>query len=212
MNQVKSVARAVYLALGASNGPVSSMPGSIMKADATWIDVMCDNHPLFPAVARIQGETDSFGCEYFHACRECMDRHHLARLIPEDGFCDWHKGQGKDIRPFRDMDEGMSGPVYRTCGSCRSKAMEAARAELEEMDRNDPYRDVWFDDSGSDPDNEEQVDDEPMPITLDGKDYFVERVATRLSLVDPKEFSEAVTQATLMALEAEARRHSFSNS
>jgi len=55
MNQVKSPARGRYLPMDTSNGPVSSMPGSVTKADESWVGVMCDDHPLFPAVARIQG-------------------------------------------------------------------------------------------------------------------------------------------------------------
>jgi len=32
---------------------------------------MCDDHQDRPATHRIQGETDSFGCEYIDWCDEC---------------------------------------------------------------------------------------------------------------------------------------------
>lgn len=34
---------------------------------------MCDDHPDVPAVARVQGETDSFGCEMHDLCQACLD-------------------------------------------------------------------------------------------------------------------------------------------
>jgi hypothetical protein len=39
-------------------GPISSLPGSTHAAPTAG---MCDDHPDRPAVARVQGETDSFG-------------------------------------------------------------------------------------------------------------------------------------------------------
>ena len=41
-------------------GPISSLPGS---GHSVPDGAMCDEHPDRPAVARVQGETDSFGCE-----------------------------------------------------------------------------------------------------------------------------------------------------
>ena len=36
---------------------------------------MCDDHQDRPATHRIQGETDSFGCEYIDWCDECYDKY-----------------------------------------------------------------------------------------------------------------------------------------
>src|SRR3954463_12051043 len=50
-------------------GPISTLPGTGHHLpDGT----MCDQHPDRPAVARIQGETDSFGCEMNDLCQECI--------------------------------------------------------------------------------------------------------------------------------------------
>jgi hypothetical protein len=46
--------------MGEVTGPISTLPGhSHQVPDGT----VCDDHPDRPAVARIQGETDSFGAE-----------------------------------------------------------------------------------------------------------------------------------------------------
>lgn len=124
-----------------SQGPVSSMPGA---ASSVLAGEVCDDHPERPAVRRRQGETDSFGCEYFFVCQECDDAFKLARETPVNGYCEWHKGEGEDIRQMRDYDEGMAGRLYNTCRKCRDKVHLAALKELEESGGYDDY----FDDGG----------------------------------------------------------------
>lgn len=119
-----------------SNGPVSSMPGSVSPV---LEGEMCDEHPDRPAVRRRQGETDSFGCEYFFVCQECDDALKLALQTPVNGYCEWHTGEGEDIRPMRDYDEGSCGRLYNTCRACRDKVHLAALKELEE----NPPPDDW---------------------------------------------------------------------
>lgn len=117
--------------LHCSSGPVSSMPGSSHPFPKGSV---CDVHGDIPAVKRIQGETDSFGCEYVLMCQGCVDEHqkYLQAKQEEEECCDWCKQMKKGLRPHRDMDEGMSGPLYDVCSDCIIKENEEARRELEE--------------------------------------------------------------------------------
>ncbi|PDT77254.1 hypothetical protein [Bradyrhizobium sp. C9] len=111
-------------------GPISSLPGSRHDLpDGT----MCDQHPDRPAVARVQGETDSFGCEMNDLCEECLkaERDYAQSAEARTGTCDWCKGPATDLAPTRDYEEGMSGPVYEVCGACRKRREERDRAELD---------------------------------------------------------------------------------
>lgn len=92
-----------------SQGPVSSMPGSRHSMPE---GSMCDEHPTVPAVARVQGETDSFGCEYYFACQQCLDadRAYAEAERQKEKYCEWHRGMGLDVRPTRDYEEGSSLP------------------------------------------------------------------------------------------------------
>ena len=123
-----------------SRGPVSSMPGSIQRLEAApGID--CDNCSGNDAVVRVQGETDSMGCEYLYWCQACYDKY---RANPEvkEGACDWCKGFFTGLVARRDYDEGMAGPIYWVCHPCVVKDNERA-AEEYAVDHAD---DVLFDD------------------------------------------------------------------
>src|SRR5262245_3269733 len=100
-----------------SRGPVSTLPYSRHDLPP---GTMCDQHPKRPAVARVQGETDSFGCEYDDVCRECLKEIQDYRDSDEarSGMCEWCRKEAKDLRDRRDYEEGMSGRVYRVCGAC----------------------------------------------------------------------------------------------
>lgn len=114
-------------------GPIWTLPGAV---HASPPGEKCDNHPDRAAVARIQGETDSFGAELHDVCQECLDRIRARRRSPEatTGRCDWCKREATDLRHHRDFEEGMSGPVYRVCGACRRKEDEELRAEMDGWD------------------------------------------------------------------------------
>lgn len=122
-------------------GPISTLPGSGHDMpDGT----MCDQHPDRPAVARIQGETDSMGCELNDLCQECLDQEKAYRKSPEatHGMCDWCKKEATDLRPRRDYEEGMSGRVYDVCGACVKKENDELAAEQERYDlERDDYDD-----------------------------------------------------------------------
>ena len=54
-----------------SNGPVPTLPGHSCGVPTS---TKCDTHPDRDAIRRIQGETDSFGCEYIDMCQECLGK------------------------------------------------------------------------------------------------------------------------------------------
>jgi hypothetical protein len=117
---------------------------------------MCDDHDDRPAVRRVQGETDSFGCEYILMCQECLDKFRAYQSSEEatTGCCDWCKSHATDLANRRDSDEGTAGPLYRVCGACRKKDNEHHAAELAEMDRETGRDDYLFDDDGRDEHNQ----------------------------------------------------------
>ena len=108
-------------------GPTSTLPGS---RAALPDGAMCDEHEDRPAAARVQGETDSFGCEYLDLCAECLDGVHVDRLAARIGKCEWCKKDATDLAETRDYEEGLSGPVYRVCGACRRRMNDRAAEEL----------------------------------------------------------------------------------
>jgi hypothetical protein len=106
--------------MGDITGPISTLPGTPHELpDGTT----CEEHPERPAVARIQGETDSFGCELNDYCQECLDELRAYNRSPEarTGTCDWCNQDAPDLRDKRDYEEGMNGPVYRVCGACSKR-------------------------------------------------------------------------------------------
>lgn len=119
--------------MGDVTGPISTLPGRRHELPP---GVKCDLHPERDAVERIQGETDSFGCEMHDCCQECVDELRECARSPEarTGKCDWCKHEANDLAYTRDIDEGMAGPVYHVCGLCRKKYDDELRAELDYYD------------------------------------------------------------------------------
>lgn len=111
-------------------GPTSSLPGTRHKLPA---GTTCDDHPDRPAVARIQGETDSFGAELNDLCQECLDQFNSHQADARTGVCDWCSSPATDLTNRRDIDEGMTGRVYRVCGICRKAESERLDEELAEI-------------------------------------------------------------------------------
>ena len=114
-------------------GPISSLPGS---GHSVPDGMTCDRHPDRQAVHRVQGETDSFGCEMIDMCQECW-KHELAYRKSDEakqdriGECGWCKREATDLCDARDYDEGMYGPVYRVCGACLKRHDDRIREELD---------------------------------------------------------------------------------
>jgi hypothetical protein len=118
-----------------ASGPVSTLPGAVRSVEP---GDTCDNDwhlhdgETRPAVHRVQGETDSFGAEYFYACAECYAkmRAEIAAEKETPKTCDWCKAVTTDCILHRDQDEGSCGPVYSICSACRTKEHLAAIEEL----------------------------------------------------------------------------------
>ncbi len=114
-------------------GPISSLPGSLHRPPK---GMKCDDCSEAFATVRVQGETDSFGCEMIDLCDACrakdLGQEVAAEAIPEK--CDWCKSMTTDARPTRDWEEGSCGPVYRVCSDCRKRRTEQDLAELEQYD------------------------------------------------------------------------------
>lgn len=111
-----------------SDGPVSTMPGSYHPLPT---GTMCDDHSDRLAVKRVQGETDSFGCEYYDLCQECLNHFNNHKV---SGTCDWCKQKSEDLKLRRDLEEGMSGRVYEVCQGCIEKDIRRIQQELDEYD------------------------------------------------------------------------------
>ncbi len=126
-------------------GPTSTLPGAAHDMPK---GTMCDDHPDRPAVARVQGETDSFGCEMHDLCADCLReyREEIAaeRLRPQR--CDWCREEAVGCREARDYEEGMAGRVYTVCPACLKRREERLREE----ERNRPG---YWDDPGDDYDD-----------------------------------------------------------
>lgn len=129
----------------ASNGPVSTMPGHQTAAPE---GMMCEQHDDRQAYKRIQGETDTFGCEFFGLCKECYDKYLEERDKPVAGCCDWCKKHSDDLRQHRDFEEGSCGPLYDVCLPCIRKEAAAIAEELGQDERDDDLGDdePWSDD------------------------------------------------------------------
>ncbi len=99
-----------------SNGPVSTLPGHFGNLPT---GSKCDEHPERYAVRRVQGETDSFGCEYHDMCQECLDEH-LREMREADysGTCEWCHKHADHLYAHRDVEEGSYGRVYEVCKQC----------------------------------------------------------------------------------------------
>lgn len=114
-------------------GPISTLPGSGHDVPD---GMECDNHPGVKADARVQGETDSFGCEMIDMCAECFAAYRAYLASPEAaeddcGTCDWCKNPATDLRDRRDYEEGMNGPVYRVCAPCIKRVNDRDQQEMD---------------------------------------------------------------------------------
>ena len=113
-------------------GPISTLPGAGHDCpDGT----VCDLHNDRPAVARIQGETDSMGAELHDMCEECLaDYRTELRTEDRSGTCDWCKNHAPMLVNRRDIEEGMYGSVYRICEPCDDRYEARLRREMQEWE------------------------------------------------------------------------------
>ena len=118
-------------------GPISTMPGHCHKVPE---GTKCDYHKDRFAAYRVQGETDSMGCEMEDLCTECKTKQDKACLEADSsGTCDWCKGEAPQLVNRRDYDEGMSGPIYRVCMVCTAVDNKRVAEEYEEYYKEDPF-------------------------------------------------------------------------
>jgi len=114
-------------------GPVSTLPGTRRTPEP---GAVCDDHEDRPAVAKIQGDTDSFGAEWFYVCQECLDAflEEMRGEKPEaeKSACDWCS-RIDHLSPIRNSGEGMCGPVYYVCKACSSAQAKRDQEEYNEL-------------------------------------------------------------------------------
>jgi hypothetical protein len=97
----------------------------------------CEQECGRPATCQVQGETDSSGAEWWNLCDVCA----AAAGDPTiDGPCDWCKQDAGALRPIRDWEEGLGGPVYWVCAACAKKEREgfAEAQAVWEADDDEP--------------------------------------------------------------------------
>lgn len=157
----KSLKKCPYIG-DASDGPVSTLKGTIFMPDGP--DSICerDHDALTVAVYKMQTETDSSGCEYIHLCEECYTE---AVNHVEISTCDWCHADHVVVKSIRHWEEGNSGPVYEVCAPCREKYYK----EMNELLANEPDIEYMDDD---------YYDDEPYP------EYDMEEESERLMETD----------------------------
>ena len=107
-------------------GPISTLPGC---GHVVPDGQMCDVHPDRLATARIQGETDSFGCEMIDCCAECCDQLRQQSREGCSGTCDRCHTHAERLSDTRDYEEGLHGPVYRYCEACIRQRDQLLAAE-----------------------------------------------------------------------------------
>ena len=122
---------------------MAHVPGQVVALkDDAW-GTTCEEHPDVPAIKRICSEADSFGAEYMNFCQPCWDNYQQGLKEKEEDPEQWDtctecKKKAPRLISYRDMDEGMHGPVYEHCEECHSK-MNARIAEEDAFYDNDDY-------------------------------------------------------------------------
>jgi hypothetical protein len=80
------------------------------------------------ATCHLQGETYSFGTEWWRLCDWCSEK------AGRPGRCDWCKHDVDELRPSYRWEEhgGFGPPVYWICPECVRKERESFEAASEE--------------------------------------------------------------------------------
>lgn len=122
---------------------MAHIPGQVVEIKQDAWGTNCEEHPDRPAFKRICSEADSFGAEYMNFCEPCWDEYQQSLKEKEEDPDKWDRCPecNKDaprLISYRDMDEGMHGPVYEHCEECHSK-MNTRIAEEDAFYDNDDY-------------------------------------------------------------------------
>ncbi len=105
-------------------GPNSYLPGDMVATSKLFHrSVKCGNHPDVEAVKTMIGETDRMGSEVANYCEACATAleaslKHLENDAEHVMECE-NCNSTDNVKPIRDPDEGMAGPVYYKCAGCR---------------------------------------------------------------------------------------------
>ena len=153
---------------------MAHVPGQVVALkDDAW-GTTCEEHPDVPAIKRICSEADSFGAEYMNFCQPCWDNYQQGLKEKEEDPEQWDtcsecKKKAPRLISYRDMDEGMHGPVYEHCEECHSK-MNARIAE----------EDAFYDDGDDDYYPEPDYEPQPEPHYEDVSEDELQFVADYL--------------------------------
>lgn len=177
---------------------MASLPGQFVGVDADEWGTKCYTHPERDATHRLCTESDSFGSEYENMCDECHEDYKKAKAAREEDPEQWETCKCGNREPhlihYRDMDEGMHGPVYEHCSVCHEKWNQRIADEYAFYDRDDDYDDDYGDDPYHD-------DSEPEPDPRDAPDELLEQLANILTENGIKGFKVSEGDLTITGLE-----------
>lgn len=114
-----------------------ALPGQISAVDTNPDDEGCYHEGCeCRPTHKLCTEADSMGEEYAYYCAEHIEvvRKEIEEAEPLIDTCDWCGAPDVELRPFRDWEEGLNGPVSDVCGICRGKSVDRANEELGTLD------------------------------------------------------------------------------
>ena len=101
-------------------GPNTCLPGQAFR----WIPdgTLCD-HCGEKAMHLVATEVDTCGVEAAHVCSNHFVwlTQSIAEARAKLQLCDFCGVQSTTCKPFRDPEEGASGPIYDACEPCRTR-------------------------------------------------------------------------------------------
>ncbi len=74
------------------------------------------------------------GSEMHDLCAQCLADIEVNSKAEREGCCDWCRSFAQDLNAHRDFEEGVCGPIYRVCGTCRTQELERLADELADVD------------------------------------------------------------------------------
>jgi hypothetical protein len=107
---------------------MSYLPGQFIGVQK---NAKCEKHPNKPATHCLVTEADSMGYETRNMCQKCYNYYQRTKKQTEPvlSTCDWCKATGVELKPIRDHEEGMSGPIYHVCDNCRNHGSDLVSEE-----------------------------------------------------------------------------------
>lgn len=173
-----------------------SLPGQYVSLNDDEWGLMCYVHHDRPATKRICTESDSFGSEYHNMCDECNEEHIADKAAIDADPERWETCKCGNREPrmiqYRDMDEGMHGPVYEHCSVCHEKWNQRIAEEEAFFDQDDD--DDWYDDRYD-------CDEPPEPTPRDASTELLEKLSEVLTDSNIKGFKVDENGLTITGLE-----------